>query len=78
MRVKEIISATINFDTSHQSATVHATPEATPTTTTTTEVTHRAVSAPHLTATALSTETTRLRLAVTPANTEATTHPQLT
>lgn len=77
MRVKEIISATINFDTSHQSATVHATPEATPTTTTT-EVTHRAVSAPHLTATALSTETTRLRLAVTPANTEATTHPQLT
>ena len=77
MRVKEIISATINFDTSHQSATVHATPKATPTTTTT-EVTHRAVSAPHLTATALSTETTRLRLAVTPANTEATTHPQLT
>lgn len=77
MRVKEIISATINFDTSHQSATSHATPEATPTTTTT-EVTHRAVSAPHLTATALSTETTRLRLAVTPANTEATTHPQLT
>lgn len=76
MRVKEIISATINFDTSHQSATVHATPEATPTTTT--KVTHRAVSAPHLTATALSTETTRLRLAVTPANTEATTHPQLT
>ena len=77
MRVKEIISATINFDTSHQSATAHATPEATPTTTTT-EVTHRAVSAPHLTATALSTETTRLRLAVTPANTEATIHPQLT